>query len=198
MDGYLFPETYKLSVPTSAKAVLTRLVEQHRIVWDRVQRKHPKQIDALRKKLGWSDRDILIMASIVEKEAVIDQERPRIAQVFINRLTSPSFSPKRLETDPTIRYGCTVPLEKSEGCKKWDPTQRLRRAQLDDTDNPYNTYRQEGLPPGPICSPGERSLLATVNPDGSNYFYFVAKDDHSHVFSRTYAEHERAVDKYMR
>lgn len=198
VEGYLFPETYRFKVPSKPEEVFKRMIEQHRVVWDRVQRANPKSVARLRERLGWTDRDILVMASIVEKEAVVDTERPRIAQVFLNRLTSPTFKPKRLETDPTIRYGCMVPIEKSEGCKKWDPTQRLRRAQLDDVDNKYNTYRHEGLPPGPICSPGEKSLAATVDPDGSDYFFFVAKDDHSHVFSKTVAEHERNVDKYMR
>ena len=200
IDGYLFPETYKFKLPSTPEEVLGKMMEQHRITWDKVQREHAAQIAKLKEKLGWSDRDILIMASIVEKEAVVDAERPRIAQVFINRLTDPAFKPKLLQTDPTIRYGCTVTpdKEKSDGCKKWDPTQRLRRAQLDDKDNLYNTYTHEGLPPGPICSPGAEALVATVTPDGSDYFYFVAKDDKSHVFSRTVEEHERNVNKYMR
>jgi UPF0755 protein len=197
IDGYLFPETYKFKVPSSAEDVLKKMVEQHRIIWDKVQREHGKKIAELREKLGWTDRDILVMASIVEKEAVVDSERPRIAQTFINRLTDKEFQPKRLETDPTIRYGCTVPLEKSEGCKKWDPAQRLRRAQLDDKDNPYNTYQHEGLPPGPICSPGEEALVATVTPDGSDYFYFVAKDDQSHEFNKTFEGHKRAVERFI-
>lgn len=198
VEGYLFPETYQFKVPSKPEEVLKRMIEQHRVVWDRVQRKHAKSTARLRERLQWTDRDILVLASIVEKEAVVDTERPRIAQVFLNRLTSPTFKPKRLETDPTIRYGCMVPIQKSEGCKKWDPTQRLRRAQLDDTDNPYNTYQHEGLPPGPICSPGEKSLAAAVDPDGSDYFFFVARNDRSHVFSKTVAEHERNVDRYQR
>jgi UPF0755 protein len=198
VEGYLFPETYQFKVASKPEDVLKRMIEQHRVVWDRVQRGHAKAMARLRERMNWTDRDILVLASIVEKEAVIDKERPRIAQVFLNRLTSPSFKPKRLETDPTIRYGCIVPLTKSEGCKKWDPSQRLRRAQLDDAANPYNTYQHEGLPPGPICSPGERSLLAAVDPDGSDYFFFVAKDDRSHVFSRTVAEHERNVNRFQR
>jgi UPF0755 protein len=198
VEGYLFPETYQFKVPSKPDEVLRRMVEQHRVVWDRVLRTHGKAIGRLRERLDWADRDILVMASIVEKEAVVDTERPRIAQVFLNRLTWPSFKPKKLETDPTIRYGCMVPVKKSAGCLKWDPTQRLRRAQLDDDDNPYNTYRHEGLPPGPICSPGERSLIATVDPDGSDYLYFVARDDRSHVFAKSVAEHERNVDRYAR
>ena len=197
-DGYLFPDTYQFRVPSRPAEVLGAMIEQHRLVWDRIRRQYPREIDQLRRKLGWTDRDILTMAAIVEKEAAVAEERPRIAQVFINRLTSPSFQPRTLDTDPTIRYGCMVPLTKSEGCRKWDPTQRLRRAQLDDRDNPYNTYQHEGLPPGPICNPGEAALTATVNPDGSNYFYFVARNDGTHVFSRTRQEHERAVDQYQR
>jgi UPF0755 protein len=197
-DGYLFPDTYQFRVPSRPAEVLDTMIAQHRLVWDRIRREHPREMDHMRRKLGWSDRDILIMASIVEKEAAVDSERPRIAQVFINRLTSPTFTPRNLDTDPTIRYGCMIPVSKSEGCRKWDPTQRLRRAQLDDKDNPYNTYQHEGLPPGPICNPGEAALRATVNPDGSNYFFFVARNDGTHVFSRNRQEHERAVDEFQR
>lgn len=208
-EGYLFPETYRFRAPTDPGAVLERMIRHHREVWGRLRQKNQKQLERLQKQLGWSERDILIMASIVQKEAAVGEERPRIAQVFINRLTSPTFRPKRLETDPTIRYGCQVPLEKSAACQRWD-LGRLRRLQLDDRDNPYNTYQHEGLPPGPICSPGEAALDATLNPDGSNFFFFVARrpctpgekrpcsDDRRHVFSRTLAEHERAVDKYQR
>lgn len=198
VDGYLFPETYYFTAPTAPAKVLDTMIKQHQAVWDRVRRRNPKSVDRLRRKLGWSDRDILIMASIVEKEAVVRAEQPRIAQVFMNRLLDPSFKPHRLDTDPTIRYGCMVPKQKSAACQAWDPTQRLRRAQLDDQDNPYNTYQHEGLPPGPICNPGEAALEATVNPDGSNYLYFVSRNDGTHVFSRTRKEHEAAVNKYQR
>ena len=198
VEGYLFPETYRFPVPTPPQVVLETMIKQHRVVWHRIRREHDKSIERLRKKLGWTDRDILIMASIVEKEAVVAEERSRIAQVFINRLLFPSFQPHRLDTDPTIRYGCTVPLDKSAACRKWDPSQRLRRAQLDDRDNLYNTYQHEGLPPGPICNPGQAALAATVTPDRSKYLYFVSRNDGTHVFSRTRQEHERAVDAYQR
>lgn len=198
IEGYLFPETYRFKVPTDPKVVLETLVKQHRIVWDRIRRKHEDSIARLRKQLGWSDHEFLIMASIVEKEAVVAEERSRIAQVFINRLVSPSFKPNKLDTDPTIRYGCMVPLVKSAGCQKWDVTQRLRRAQLDDADNPYNTYQHEGLPPGPIANPGAAALEATANPDGSKFFFFVSRNDGTHVFSRTRSQHDRAVDEFQR
>lgn len=198
IDGYLFPETYRFRVPSPPTVVLETLIKQHRTVWDRLRRENSKSLSKLKKRLKWSDRDVLTMASIVEKEAVVAVERPRIAQVFINRLVSPSFKPRRLDTDPTIRYGCMIPQRKSAACRKWDPSQRLRRAQLDDKDNPYNTYQHEGLPPGPICNPGEAAMRATMNPDGSNYFFFVSRNDGTHVFSKTRAQHERAVDQYQR
>jgi UPF0755 protein len=159
---------------------------------------HARELSRLKDKLAWSDRDVLTMASIVEKEAADPAERPRIAQVFINRLLSPTFKPKRLETDPTIRYGCMVPVQKSIPCQQWDKRDRLHRAQLDDKDNPYNTYQHDGLPPGPIANPGKGSIEATLSPDGSEYYFFVAKDQRNHVFARTLDEHKKNVEKYQK
>tara|TARA_R110002096_G_scaffold143328_4_gene299300 strand:- start:94679 stop:95773 length:1095 start_codon:yes stop_codon:yes gene_type:complete len=198
IDGYLFPDTYNFQVPSSPKLVLKTMVKQHRVVWDRLRRANDKEFAKVREELGWSDREFLIMASIVEKEAVSAEERPRIAQVFMNRLTSPKFVPHRLDTDPTIRYGCMVPTKKSAGCQDWDKTDRLRRKQLDDAENLYNTYQHEGLPPGPICSPGASAMKAVMTPDGTGYFFFVAMDSRTHAFAKTRAEHERNVDKYIR
>jgi len=197
VEGYLFPDTYEFRVDEKPRAVLERLVTHHEEVWNDLLAKHGRDAARLKDKLQWTDRDILTMASIVEKEAVDPAERPRIAQVFINRLTSPSFKPKRLETDPTIRYGCEVPVQKSTACQQWSKGDRLHRAQLDDKDNPYNTYQHEGLPPGPICNPGKASIEATLTPDGTDYLYFVAKDARNHVFSRTLEEHKKNVDRFM-
>lgn len=198
IDGYLFPDTYDFRLNEKPATVLARLVAKNREVWNDVAKQHNREFAKLKSDLKWTDRDALIMASIVEKEAADPAERPRIAQVFINRLTSPSFKPKKLETDPTIRYGCMVPVKKSAGCQGWDIKDRLHRAQLDDADNPYNTYQHEGLPPGPISNPGRGSIAAVMQPDGSEYFFFVAKDARNHVFSKTIEDHERAVDKYIR
>lgn len=198
IEGYLFPDTYNFKVPSAPGTVLETLVKQHRTVWDNLRRANEESFGKVREKLEWSDHDFLIMASIVEKEAVVDSERSRIAQVFINRLISPSFVPHRLDTDPTIRYGCTVPVRKSAACQEWDITDRLYTKQLKDADNPYNTYQHEGLPPGPICSPGAAALRAVMDPDGSKFFYFVAMDDKSHIFAKSRAEHDRNVDKYIR
>ena len=209
IDGYLFPDTYHFRLNEKPQVVLERLLNRHREVWNELVNKHPKDTAKLKEKLGWSDRDILTMASIVEKEAIAARERPRIAQVFINRLTSPSFKPKKLETDPTIRYGCLVPLQKSAPCVAWiemctkvgKPAgcERLRSAQLHDKDNPYNTYEHEGLPPGPISNPGRASIEATLSPDGSDYYFFVAtsKGSTEHAFAKTVAEHEKNVAKYV-
>ena len=208
VEGYLFPDTYEFRAGEKPRAVLERLITRHQEVWHEVITKNPRDTAKLKDKLHWSDHEILTMASIVEKEAVEPAERPRIAQVFINRLVKPDFKPRRLETDPTIRYGCLVPEKKSAACIAWNEPcakqnlpvgcDRLHRAQLDDTDNPYNTYRHEGLPPGPISNPGRRSMEAVISPDGSDYLFFVAKNDREHVFSKTVQEHERNVTKYQR
>lgn len=198
VEGYLFPDTYAFHVNEKPAVVLQRLITRHQEVWNELVAKHSRDAARLKEKLGWTDRDVLTMASIVEKEAVDPAERPRIAQVFINRLTSASFHPKQLETDPTIRYGCMVPVQKSAPCQQWDKRDRLHRAQLDDKDNPYNTYQHEGLPPGPISNPGRGSVEAVLAPDGSEFFYFVARDARNHAFARTLEEHRRNVDRYMR
>jgi UPF0755 protein len=198
VEGYLFPDTYEFRVNEKPAVVLQRLITRHQEVWNELLAKHPREAAKIKDKLGWTDRDVLIMASIVEKEAVDPAERPRIAQVFINRLSSASFQSKRLETDPTIRYGCMVPVRKSAACRQWDKHDRLHRAQLDDKDNPYNTYQHDGLPPGPIANPGKSSVEAVLAPDGSEFFYFVAKDARNHAFAKTFDEHKRNVEKYMK
>jgi UPF0755 protein len=198
VEGYLFPDTYQFRVNEKPQVVLQRLITRHQEVWNELVAKHPKDAAKVKDKLGWTDRELLTLASIVEKEAVDPAERPRIAQVFINRLTSPTFTPKRLETDPTIRYGCMVPVQKSPACQQWNKADRLHRAQLDDKANPYNTYQHDGLPPGPIANPGKGSMEAVLAPDGSEYYFFVAKDARNHAFAKTFEDHKRNVDKYMK
>jgi UPF0755 protein len=122
------------------------------------------------------------LASIVEKETAVPEERPLIAAVFRNRLRRQM----RLETDPTVIYG----IEDFDG--------NLRRIHLEDETNPYNTYRIPGLPPGPIASPGGDALRAVVRPAESDYLFFVSRGDGTHQFSRTYREHVGAVDRFQR
>ncbi len=200
LEGYLFPDTYKLRPHSQATRVLVALVRRHRQVFDELRAANPSGANNLRIKLGFDEARIVTLASIVEKETGQPEERPRIAQVFINRLSKPGFRPKLLQTDPTITYGCTVAPAflggASPACQKWDG--RIHRIHLDDTANPYNTYTHEGLPPGPIANPGRAALAAVLRPDGTNYLYFVAKNDGTHQFSATIAEHEAAVVKYQR
>jgi UPF0755 protein len=200
LEGYLFPDTYKFVPKSQPARVLAAMVRHHRQVWDELRAANPTGANYLRTKVKLDEASIVTLASIVEKETGQPQERPRVAQVFINRLLKPSFRPKLLQTDPTITYGCTVaPVflgAASPACQKWDG--RIHRIHLEDAANPYNTYTHEGLPPGPIANPGRAALYAVLRPDGSNYLYFVSKNDGTHQFSATIAEHEAAVVKYQR
>ena len=127
-------------------------------------------------------RDVVILASIVEKETGVASERPQIAAVFRNRLARGM----RLESDPTTIYG--IP----------DFDGNLRRRDLEDGSNPYNTYKIPALPPGPIASPGADALRAVLQPADVPFLFFVSRNDGTHVFARTYAEHERNVDRFQR
>ena len=150
------------------------LVDEFHRVWT--------EIAPLAKARDFSMQETVTLASIVEKETAAPKERPRIASVFHNRLEKNI----RLATDPTVIYG----IANFDG--------NLKRRHLEDPSNPYNTYKHPGLPPGPISNPGEAALLAVVEPEDSDYLFFVSKNDGTHVFSKTYAEHERAVDYYQR
>lgn len=196
LEGYLYPDTYKMRPRTPAARVLAPLVRRHRQVYEELRAAHEKGVTELRKTLGWNDHQIVILASIVEKETGQPQERPRIAQVFLNRLRFPTFRPKLLQTDPTIIYGCTVAVPRSAACERWDG--RIRRIQLDDKENLYSTYTHEGLPPGPISNPGRAALEAVMAPDKTPYLFFVSRNDGTHVFAKSVAEHEANVTRYQR
>lgn len=174
LEGYLFPETYRMPHGLSAKQVARVLFDQFRAQWV------PLAADANAR--GLSMQQVVTLASIVEKETGAPDERPLVASVFWNRLASGM----RLESDPTTIYG----IRDFDG--------NLRRAHLEDETNPWNTYRIQGLPPTPIANPGAASLAATVRPAASEYLYFVAKGDGTHIFSRSYAEHLANVARYQR
>jgi len=174
LEGYLFPETYRLPHGLGVREIAKVLVDQFLRVW--------REIEPRAKSQQLSMREVVTLASIVEKETAAPEERPLIASVFRNRLKRGM----RLETDPTVIYG--IP----------DFDGNLRRQDLENTDNPYNTYQISGLPPGPIASPGADSLRAVVDPAESDYLFFVSRNDGTHVFSKTYSEHVREVDRYQR
>jgi len=195
-EGYMFPDTYMLPVGVGPAAVIERLVKRHQRVLADLRRRYRHEATSLSERLGWGDREIVTLASIVEKETAAKHERPLIAGVFLNRLRWSSFQPKLLATDPTIVYGCTVPKRKSAACKKFEG--KIRKIHLRDRDNPYNTYTHEGLPPGPIANPGRAALEAVLAPQKSRFLYFVSRNDGTHQFSRTETEHEGYVDLYQR
>jgi UPF0755 protein len=195
-EGYLFPDTYKFRADATPAQVVTKMVQRHREVFAELRRRYRTELRQLEDQLDWGDHQIVIMASIVEKETAAKHERPLIAGVFLNRLRFPSFSPKLLQTDPTIVYGCTVPAEKSKACQQFEG--RIRTMHLRDQDNPYSTYAHEGLPPGPISNPGRDALEAVLAPKTSRFLYFVSRNDGTHQFSKTVAEHDKAVDLYQR
>ena len=176
VEGYLFPETYSFPIRTTPRQAIEAMVERYRSVIDQLRNRFPMESWTL------NARDTLILASLVEAEAAVDDERPLIASVFLNRLKMRIL----LQCDPTVVYA----LEKSDRYRG-----TLTRADLK-FDSPYNTYRYAGLPPGPIANPGMRSLEAVIRPAASQYLYFVRTTGGRHTFSETLAAHNRAVDAY--
>jgi UPF0755 protein len=195
LEGYLFPDTYKFRPKTPAARALGVLVKRHRQVFEDLRGRHPEGAEALKRKYKLSDRDAVTLASIVERETGRADERPRVASVYLNRIAGIPGAPRKLQADPTIIYGCVVPVAKSKACQKFDG--RIRRIQLNDAENPYNTYQREGLPPGPIGNPGRAALEAVFAPEATQYLYFVSRNDGSHAFARTEVEHTANVRRYQ-
>jgi UPF0755 protein len=175
LEGYLFPETYHLPHNIGEKALLTLMVDTLRL-------NYTDEIAARAKQLGLTQHEVLTLASLIEKEAQVDDERPLISAVYHNRLRKGML----LQCDPTVIYALG---------ERFDGTIHKRDLQI---DSPYNTYRYAGLPPGPIANAGRRSLEAAVNPAPVDYVYFVATGTKGrHQFSRTLQEHNRAVQLYI-
>lgn len=175
LEGYLFPETYYVSASADHRAVLRQMVERFHEV--------ARELDLERRaeQHGFSLDEAVRIASLIEREAKLDDERPLVSAVFHNRLERGW----PLQADPTLLYGAGD-FGRGIGYSL------LRR------DGPYNTYTRGGLPPGAICSPGRASLEASVAPADTDYLFFVAKGDGSHVFSRTHRNHNRAVERYQK
>jgi UPF0755 protein len=190
-EGFLFPATYDLPMDSDGHDVVRRMKHEFDHRWDLLSRSHGSSLTDVMVSAKLGVRDIVTLGSIVEKEAAVDDERPIIAGVFMNRLRDPAFKPKRLESDPTASYGCLVYPEKAASCATF--TGKATAAIEHDPDNPYSTYTHEGLPPGPIANPGARSLEAAMAPAANPYFFFVAKGEGRHTFSATYEAHAAAV-----
>lgn len=190
-EGYLFPDTYRLSEGMDPPAVVRRMVLNHRRRAAPLLREHEAALATLERDLGWGPHEALILASIVEKEAAVRDERPIIARVFLNRLRDPLFVPHRLDADPTVSYGCLERPEAAPSCAGFRG--RISRAMTHDPANPYNTYRHEQLPPGPISNPGLDALRAVLAPADHDYLFFVARGGGRHAFSRTIDEHNRTT-----
>jgi UPF0755 protein len=174
LEGYLLPDTYGFSWQSDEAEILERMVGQFKEFYN-------DSLLARQQQVGWTTKQVLTLASIVEAEAVEPSERPIIAGVYLNRIKKGM----KLEADPTVQYGLP------------DPPRRVLYADLR-VDHPYNTYVRRGLPPGPINNPGRSSILAALYPARHQYLYFVADGKGGHRFSRTYAEHRRNVSLYRK
>jgi UPF0755 protein len=190
-EGFLFPATYDLPFDSDGRDVVRRMKREFDRRWDIASHAHSASLNDVMTSAGLGVRDVVTLASMVEKEAAVDEERSLIASVFLNRLRDPSFHPRRLECDPTASYGCLVAPEKAASCATFNG--KATAAIEHDPDNPYSTYTHEGLPPGPIANPGAKALEAVMAPASTPYFYFVAKGDGHSVFSETYEAHAGAV-----
>src|SRR5690606_16335761 len=140
------------------------------------------------------DHQLIVLASLVERETALLIESPRVARVFLNRLLFPEAETKgRLQSDPTAAYGCLVAADLAPSCRDFDGS--VTPALLSDASNPYNSYRHAGLPPGPISNPGEQALRAVLSPAEGNELYFVADGKGQHSFSETFEEHRKGVER---
>ncbi len=189
LEGYLFPDTYAFARGTTESQIVDTLVtaSRERFLEARSMASTGGTSEANEgstNALALTLREVVILASIVEKEALLDRERPVIAGVYANRLRRGMG----LYADPTIIYAL-------KRLGKWDGNLRRRDLEM---DSPYNTYRSVGLPPGPICSPGLASLAAAMAPADVPYLYFVSRNDGSHVFARTLTEHNRNVYQWQK
>lgn len=178
-EGSLLPETYMVPRGTPRRDVIERMAEaQDRLLAELWPQRDPDlPFDTV--------EEAIILASIVEKETGVAEERPLVASVFVNRMRRGM----RLQSDPTIIYGLTQGEPLGRG---------IRRSELESLAGGYNTYQIDGLPPTPIANPGEASIRAVLNPPESDYLYFVADGTGGHVFAETLAEHNRNVAAWRR
>ena len=175
MEGYLFPDTYTVEKVRDVKTLIRLMYKKYR------QTVTPQLVEKAH-ELGFTEHEIITLASIIEKETGAVDERKKVASVFYNRIKKGM----RLQSDPTTIYGM------------WD----IYRGNLSKDDlqryTAYNTYKIFGLPPGPIASPGKDSIMAALYPEKTNYLFFVSRNDGTHTFTEDYGNHQRAVNKFQK
>lgn len=178
LEGYLFPSTYHVGKKATADEIIESMLEQTSYIFN-------KKNEAKAKKLGYSMNDIIIIASLIEKEAGIDEDRAKVASVIYNRL----------KKNMSLQFCSTVLY--AQGLEGQAHKEDLSIADTN-IDSPYNTYKNKGLPPGPICSPGKKSIEAALNPENTEYLYFVLSSalDGSSKFSKDYSKFEKDSADY--
>jgi peptidoglycan lytic transglycosylase G len=187
MEGLLFPDTYLIPVNATARDVVNMMLTEFS---DKVQQNH---LEVLAKQNRMSLYQMVILASIIEREIIFDKDRPLVASVFWNRIYRPNNETiGKLQDDPTVEYardsqpGTTI---------YWKPLQDVGGNIA--PNSPWNTYTHAGLPPTPICSPGLASLKAAAAPTKTDYYYFLSKKDGTIVYAKTNAEFQLDVKKYL-
>ncbi len=176
LEGYLFPDTYEVKTGSTEEEIILRLLSE----LDRKLTKLPEGWEAALEQSGLSFHEMMTAASLVEREVIVDEERPMVASVIFNRIAQKM----RLQIDATVQY---VLDEQKE---------RLLNSDLE-IDSPFNTYRNDGLPPGPIAAPSLDSIKAVLYPEKSDYLFYVTKKDgtQTHYFAKTYKEHQKNIAK---
>ena len=182
LDGYLFPAKYPIRNRDTGRDVVQRMLQAFA---DNV----PASVEEQASAEGLTLHEVVTLASIIEREAMVPEERPIMAQVFLKRLRLGIA----LEADPTVQYALASDPANVSEFGYWK--KELTREDLD-IDSPYNTRIESGLPPGPICSPGLDSIKAVLNPANTNFQFFVAKPDGSHAFAETFQEHLENIQRY--
>lgn len=187
MEGFLFPDTYLVPVDATARDVVNTILTNFA---NKLQQNH---LDVLAKQHKMSLYQMVTLASIVEREAIYEADRPLVASVYWNRIYRPNDETvSELSADPTVQYA----RDSQPGTTKyWTPLQGAASTIL--PDSPYNTYTHKGFPPSPICSPGLASLQAAANPAQTDYYFFLSKADGHNVYAKTAAEFQADEQKYL-
>lgn len=181
LEGYLFPETYRLPIQSTPVDLLSRMLNT-------MQARLPIGWESMAAAQGLTLYEVLTLASIVEREAVVPAERATIASVYLNRLKEGMY----LQADPTVQYAMGYQPETGQW---WKTPVTLE--EYSNVNSPYNTYLYPGLPPGPIASPGASSIVAVLQPAQTPYLFFLGRGDGSHIFAETFEEHKQNIQLYQ-